>query len=633
MVDPAFQAQGHTWVVVGLPCLLVFLRSGMSPVWITSVTQVPASVGKVAEAFADVYPSPSGKLRRSFAHLTIARQVMERHREAFGVGPQAQFDEDNFIIRDAYTSGSEALRKTYEGTTKHRDDVVNEMCRDRLDYLRGDDFLQIGAINFACACDYLLRTVPRDSLPSLLYRVMFVLSEGAAAAVALVLAQPAVGRPAPTALDSPARTGRRQHGVQRSGLQRHHHHLARCGGCMGLPQFRPQTPYRRCARAQYAVVALLHIRARELRGFYWLLRYPGSITCAFFPAVLPLVIVLFAESIVRRHVSLPMKIYAAGGTVFFVLMALIGQLHAARPWWLPFCFEVSIIVAMAWTVWRADQTKLTTLEIRLNNAIFVSAMFAVPLVITDFREELTWIPRRLGAAGALIFVYVLVRMSYRVDTRIIVFNEVLNIFLRASIMALSFMAITDNLTAREFFEFFPLSLMFVLVFTIFYRVKAVAVESRGASFLQWLLHAKMTSLESFVQSLRHLALTQENVLLRMEDLARYDIAAIIQYLSAERRVLSLTMLRGRTKSQESGSAEIFEQLADILERYGMSHIGLASAKVPALLLFNSPLIPGAHFDEIKINLILKLCRILPQAPKAKQAPRRDASSATPVGSQ
>jgi hypothetical protein len=93
------------------------------------------------------------------------------------------------------------------------------------------------------------------------------------------------------------------------------------------------------------------------------------------------------------------------------------------------------------------------------------------------------------------------------------------------------------------------------------------------------------------------------------------------------------MLRGRTKSQESGSAEIFEQLADILERYGMSHIGLASAKVPALLLFNSPLIPGAHFDEIKINLILKLCRILPQAPKAKQAPRRDASSATPVGSQ
>ena len=32
----------------------------------------------------------------------------------------------------------------------------------------------------------------------------------------------------------------------------------------------------------------------------------------------------------------------------------------------------------------------------------LAAMFAVPLVITDFREELTWIPRRLGAAGALI---------------------------------------------------------------------------------------------------------------------------------------------------------------------------------------------------------------------------------------
>jgi len=176
MVDPSFQAQGYTWVVVGLPCLLVFLRSGMGPVWITSVTQVPAIVGKVAEAFADVYPSPSGKTRRSFAHLTIARQVMESHREVFGVGLQAQFDQDTFIIRDAYTGGSDSLKKAYDETTKHRDDVVNEMCRDRLDYRRGDDFLQVGAINFACACDYLLRTVPRDSLPSLLYRVMFVLA-------------------------------------------------------------------------------------------------------------------------------------------------------------------------------------------------------------------------------------------------------------------------------------------------------------------------------------------------------------------------------------------------------------------------------------------------------------------------
>ena len=372
-----------------------------------------------------------------------------------------------------------------------------------------------------------------------------------------------------------------------------------------------------------------------MRGFYWLLGYPWLNYLRFFPtAVLPLAIVLFAESIVRRHVSLPMKIYAAGGTGFFVLTALFGQLHSGKILLIGFMlFEVSIIIAMAWMVWRADQTKLTTPEIRLNNAIFVSAMFAVPLVVTDFREELTWIPRRLGAAGALIFVYVLVRMSYRVDTRIIVFNEVLDIFLRASIMALSFMAITDNLTVREFFEFFPLSLMFVLVFTIFYRVKAVALESRGASFLQWLLHAKMTSLESLVHSLRRFPLTQENVLLRVEDLARYDTAAIVQYLGAERRVLSLTMLRERAESQEVGSTEIFEQLVDILEHYGMSHIGLASPKPPALLLFNSPLIPGAHFDEIKINLILKLCRILPRVPKAKEAPRHDAGSATSIGSQ
>lgn len=174
MVDPAYQAKGYTWVVVGLPCLLVFLRNGFRPVWFTSVTQVPAIVGKVAEAFANVYPSPFRKAHRSFAHLAIAAQVMDKNRDVFGVGPEAEFDEDAFVIRDAYTRGSDNLKKTFAATTKHRDERVNEMCSQALDYQRGDDFFQVGMINFACSCDYLLRTVPRDSLPSLLYRVMFV---------------------------------------------------------------------------------------------------------------------------------------------------------------------------------------------------------------------------------------------------------------------------------------------------------------------------------------------------------------------------------------------------------------------------------------------------------------------------
>lgn len=177
MVDPAFQTQGYTWVVVGLPCLLVFLRNGLQSVWVTSVSQVPAIIGKVAEGFGAVFPSPFPGARRTYTHLEIARQVMQLHRSAFGVGAEARFDPESFVIRNAYTGGSDNLKKSFADTAKHRDRRANDMCVGALDYGRGDDFLQVGLIDAAHCWDYLWRDVPRDSLPRVLARAGFVLLE------------------------------------------------------------------------------------------------------------------------------------------------------------------------------------------------------------------------------------------------------------------------------------------------------------------------------------------------------------------------------------------------------------------------------------------------------------------------
>jgi hypothetical protein len=174
MVDPAFRSQGLSWTLYGLTCLLTFVRQQLRPIWVSNVTQVPAIVGMVSESLADVFPSPRPGTRRTYAHLTIARQIMKRHRSAFGVGPEAGFDQERFVITDSYTGGSDNLKKTFASAPKHRDQLYNEMCRLQLDYGRGDDFLQIGRFNLAAARNYLLRSVPRRSLPALLYRVVFL---------------------------------------------------------------------------------------------------------------------------------------------------------------------------------------------------------------------------------------------------------------------------------------------------------------------------------------------------------------------------------------------------------------------------------------------------------------------------
>lgn len=168
MVDPDQRGQGLSWVLYGLTALVLFVRDGLRPKWISNVTQVPAVVGMVCETFSDVFPSPHPGARQSFAHLQLARGIMRRHRAVFGVGDEAGFEEARFVITDAYTGGSDALKKTFESAPKHRDPQYEAFCARELDYSRGDDILQIGRIDLAVARRYLLREVPPGSLPALL---------------------------------------------------------------------------------------------------------------------------------------------------------------------------------------------------------------------------------------------------------------------------------------------------------------------------------------------------------------------------------------------------------------------------------------------------------------------------------
>ena len=55
----------------------------------SSITQVPAMVGMVAETFSDVFPAQSAT-PQSFTHRHLAHQIMPRHRHAFGVASAAR---------------------------------------------------------------------------------------------------------------------------------------------------------------------------------------------------------------------------------------------------------------------------------------------------------------------------------------------------------------------------------------------------------------------------------------------------------------------------------------------------------------------------------------------------------------
>lgn len=157
MVDPSVRSHGLSWALYGLTVMHMFVRRQLRPLWISSVSQVPAVVGLVDVGFSKVFPGIEADRRPTLEQVAVAHQLMRHHRDAFGVGPEASFDEERFVIRNAYTGGSDHLKKSFDDTAKHRVDAYNELCRRELDYERGDDFLQIGQYDFGVVRRYLRR--------------------------------------------------------------------------------------------------------------------------------------------------------------------------------------------------------------------------------------------------------------------------------------------------------------------------------------------------------------------------------------------------------------------------------------------------------------------------------------------
>jgi hypothetical protein len=157
VIDPDVREGGLSWILYGLTTILLFVRKKLSPIWVSNVTQVPAIIGKVTQSFDSVYPSPGNFGKPPFIHLWLARQIMKDKRYVFGVGPEAEFDAEKFIIKNSYTGGSDHLKKKFSEAQPHR-----------------DDFIQIGQINLNMTKKFLMKSVPKKSVMRIAISLFFV---------------------------------------------------------------------------------------------------------------------------------------------------------------------------------------------------------------------------------------------------------------------------------------------------------------------------------------------------------------------------------------------------------------------------------------------------------------------------
>ena len=166
VIHPQYQRQGLQGLLYGLGGFSAYRRLGSGRIWISNVTEVPAVFGAVADNFIDVYPH-YGAHAPTAQQRAIACAIMAEHRHEFGVGPEAGFDAERFVITGSYTGGSDALQKTFEAAPAYRNPAANAYCRTQLDYGRGDDFLQIGQFDSTIIENWATRRLPAGLRPQM----------------------------------------------------------------------------------------------------------------------------------------------------------------------------------------------------------------------------------------------------------------------------------------------------------------------------------------------------------------------------------------------------------------------------------------------------------------------------------
>lgn len=115
--------------------------------WMTSLAEVPSTLGNIAQYAANVCPSP-GRTAPSDVHLRIAGAVDAGYRAAMLVAPTARFDEETFVFRGSNPPGSCFRKDTDDPRYHHRDVTVNEFYRRLLGRNEGNEVLQVGFLDW-----------------------------------------------------------------------------------------------------------------------------------------------------------------------------------------------------------------------------------------------------------------------------------------------------------------------------------------------------------------------------------------------------------------------------------------------------------------------------------------------------
>lgn len=354
-----------------------------------------------------------------------------------------------------------------------------------------------------------------------------------------------------------------------------------------------------------------------IRGFAWLQPDVRLNRLTFAVAtLLPLAMALFVEGLLRRHLPRPAKLLAAGSSAFFFAMNLGPSAMRALLLFRVFAgVLVGMMALLGYFLLSRRRDTLSPAENRLVSGCLLAMLAGLPMAASDFRLELGFPPQRWGAVGVLLFVYTLVHLARLPEHAGWRLRELGWLALQALLLS-GMGAFLSPRPMEVWGHALPLAAAVVLLFATWERLRHAGTAQRQERLLRWLAHAPTGSREALVRWLRHYPLTEQHLLLGPEELRAYR-AASLAALFGRSRTCSGARFRQIGPDAPRESQEAAEQMADILERYEMTHACLLSTEPLHLLLVNLPEMGGNRDAELELEVIQRHASLAVLGPPAR----------------
>jgi hypothetical protein len=370
------------------------------------------------------------------------------------------------------------------------------------------------------------------------------------------------------------------------------------------------SPLERSARVLVSTIALLLV----MRGFSWLhpdVAWLGTIMLL--PAtLLPIAITMFAEGLQRRHAPAWIKglAVAASGTALVTTLAAaaLGAQDNPIASSILLIAIVVVIAALFGELVRRDTSSLSRAENGLIRAMLAMSIIAVPLIATDFRFVFGWPPARLGTLAPLLLCYTLLRRPEERGYLRRWALDVLGLLVRAAIISALLLIALSMVPHEMLVPLIALVTTLVLALAVNDGLGAAAAQGEDRTLLRWLARPPADSLAAFVRELRHLPLAADAIVISHDELSPYHAPDVLAAFGSRTLVRARTDLRAEARDA-SAAGRGADELSDLLERTGMTHVALLTELPLRLLLANVPELPGSADAELALAAIVRRGRV------------------------